>query len=856
VPPDQARRAALKNFGHQNSIKDAAYGVRGGGLAEALWQDLRFGCRMLLRNPGFTSVAIVTLALGIGANSAIFSVINSVLLKPLPFKEPGRLVAVWRTNFQTGDWHVQARRSDIKGVFSYPDFLDSREQDHLFESMAVFRTGGYTFTGQGEAVRLRAAVVSAAMFRLLGVAPIVGRDFEPEDDLPDNGLKVILSYQLWQSQFGSDPRIVGQTLKLTDRLYTVVGVMPSGFQFPIQADPIEVWATIAGDAQRTGNGPPNTEQRGNDYLNVIARLRPEASIEMAQAEMSTIASRVEAEHPDEDTGAGVRLVPEHEDLVGDAKPALLVLLAAVAAVLLVACANITSLQLARATGRYNEIAVRSALGAGRLRIVRQLVTESLLLAVGGGAVGLGLALAGTSLLVKLSPRDIPRLGESGLDTRVLGFTLLISLATGVVFGIAPALQTARADLFESLKEGGRSATDGKRRNRIRSGLVVAQVAAGFVLLAGAALLIQTLWHLQHIDPGFNSHDVFTFRVSLPSIRYSSPQQAVFYDRLVERVRALPGVRSASAVFPLPLTENVVDVSFSIEGRSFPTGQEPVTQYRWAVPGYFGTMGIPLMKGRDFEPADNQDGRPVIVVNDTLARRFFPDENPIGKHIQPGISTNGTNPVMREIVGVVGDVKHASLTRESDPEVYVPEGQQPFSAMAIVARVSTGPESIVPAVRGEVAALDQELPVTFARPMEDYVAESISRPRFNAMLLSIFAGLALILTAIGLYGVLAYAVAQRGHEIGVRMALGARSFDVVRSVVGYGMGLTLIGIVLGSAGALALTRLMSSLLFGVSTTDAWTQVVVAVVLWCVALLASFIPARRAASVDPILALRCE
>jgi putative ABC transport system permease protein len=534
----------------------------------------------------------------------------------------------------------------------------------------------------------------------------------------------------------------------------------------------------------------------------------------------------------------------------------LVLLGTVAAVLLVACANITSLQLARATSRFREITIRSALGAGRSRIVRQLLTESLLLAVVGGVVGLVLGIAATRVLVTISPRSIPRLAETGLDIRVLAFTLAVSLAAGVVFGIAPALQAARVDLFESLKEGGRASSAGKRRNQLRSGLVVAQVAVGFVLLTGAGLLLRTLWRLQHIDPGFNPRNVLTFVVSLPSVRYSSAQQADFYDRLLDRISVLPGVSSASAVFPLPLSENAVDVSFLIEGQSFPKGQEPLTQYRWSRPGYFGAIGIPLVSGRDFESGDDQNSRPVIIINRTLANRFFPSENPIGKHIQPGISLNGTNPVMREIVGVVGDVKHASLTRESDPEVYVAARQMPFPAMSIIARVETGPESVIPAARAEVHALDKELPVGAARPISDYITASISQPRFNAELLSIFAGLALILTAIGLYGVLSYAVAQRGHEIGVRIALGARSPDVVRSVVGYGLTLTLIGILLGGAGALGLTRLMRSLLFGVSATDAWTLVGVTVVFSGVALLASFVPARRAALVDPIIALRYE
>jgi putative ABC transport system permease protein len=691
---------------------------------------------------------------------------------------------------------------------------------------------------------------------LLGVAPALGRDFEESDDWPDNDLKVILSNQLWQSRFGADPGVLGQTLMLTNRAYTVVGIMPAEFEFPIQADSIEVWATIAGDAQRTGNGPANTEQRGNDYLNVIGRLKPDTWVETAQAEMATIAGRIEAEHPQEDTGAGVRLVSEHEDLVGRVRPALLLLLGAVGAVLLVAAANITSLQLARASSRIREVAIRSALGARRLRIIRQLLTESLLLSAAGGAVGLGLGLAGTRALVRLSPRDIPRLGDTGLDMRVLGFTLVVSIITGIIFGVAPAVQAARVDLSESLKEGGRAGSDGKGRNTFRSALVAAQVAVGFLLLTGAGLLIRTLWNLQHIDPGFNPGNVLTFVVSLPSVRYSSAQQADFYDRLLDRISGLQGVRSASAVFPLPLTENSVEVSFAIEGRQFPKGQEPLTQYRWVRPGYFGTMGIPLVNGRDFVAADDQKSRAVIIVNETLARQFFPDENPIGKHIQPGISSNGTNPVMREIVGVVGAVKHGGLTRETDPEVYVPARQMPFSAMAIVAKVETGPETVVAAVRGEVRALDTELPVSLARPMEDYVAASISRPRFNTVLLSIFAGLALILTAIGLYGVLAYAVAQRRHEIGVRVALGARSLDLVRSIVGYGMGLTLIGVVIGSGGALALTRLMASLLFGISPTDVWTLVGVAAVLGSVALLASYIPARRAGSVDPVIALRCE
>jgi putative ABC transport system permease protein len=815
-----------------------------------LFQDVRYGSRMLAKNPGFTAVAILTLALGIGANTAIFSVVNAVLLRPLPFAAPDRLVRV-----------VSVRMpANAPDNASYPDFLDWRARNHVFESMAVFRTGDFTLTRQGDAVQLAGAAVSADLFRLLGVRPSSGRAFLPEEDKPgaaDGGDAVILSHRLWQERFGTDRNVVGRTIDLDNKNFTVVGVMPAGFQFPIQAEPIDLWTTVAVDIGGPHGGKGMADQRGAHYLDVIARLKPNVSVGEADAEMNTIFSALGKQYPNDSAHRGARIVPERDHLVGDVRPALLVLLGAVGCVLLIACANVANLMLARATTRQKEVAVRSALGASRGRVFRQLLTESVVLSVLGSAAGLLLAVWGTNLLLRLIPEDVPRLSEVHLDGQVLAFTVVLSLLTGLLFGLAPAVQASKTTLTESLKEGGRGSTEGLHRNRVRSILVVTEVAVALVLLVGAGLLAQSFLRLERVDPGFDPHHVLTFALSLPDTRYSGARQVDFFQQVVAHVGRLPGVRSASAGGPLPLSRDEIDTRFDIEGQSVPESERPRTGYTWVEPGYFRTLGIPLHRGRDFTASDNLKATPVVIINEALARRFFPNEDPVGKRIEPGIG-NGypKGPPMREIVAVVGDIKQNSLEGDSSPNVYVPLRQSPLDFMTFIVSTEVAPESIVGAVRNQIQEMDKDLPMVNVKTLDQYLSQSVAQPQFNMLLVGLFAALALLLAAVGLYGVISYTVRQRRHEIGIRMALGAERRDVLRLVVGQAFVLTLIGVGIGLALALAATRFLASLLYGVRPTDPVTFFGVALLLGGVALFASYIPARRATKVDPMVALRYE
>ncbi|HLW80234.1 MAG TPA: ABC transporter permease, partial [Terriglobia bacterium] len=601
---------------------------------------------MLARSPGFAAVAVLTLALGIGANTAIFSVVNAVLLRPLPFPAADRIMRVVS---------VRTREKAVDDNVSYPDFLDWRAQNHVFEQMAVFRTDNTTLTGQGEPANLASAVVSADLFSLLGVKPALGRAFLPEEDKPGGaggGDAVILGHRLWESRFGAAPDIVGRTLRLDNRPFTVVGVMPPGFQFPIQGTPIDLWRTMAVDLIAPPGEKSMGSQRGAHYLDAVAQLRPNVTTAQAQAEMSAIVSRLNKQFSGSAPRA-VRIEPELDHLAGDVRSALLVLLAAVGCVLLIACANVANLLLARATSRQRELAIRGALGAGRARVIRQLLTESTLLALLGGALGALLALWGADSLVRLIPQDVPRLAEVSLDRRVLLFTTALSFLTGLLFGLAPAMQAVRSDLTESLKEGGRGSSEGRHRNQLRSILVVTEVAVALVLLVGAGLLIQSFWRLQRVDPGFNPHGVLTFKLSLPDAQYSTERQLEFFRQLIDRLDRLPGVRSASAALPLPLGGDEADTLFGIDGRPMAEADRPRTSYSWVEPDYFHTMGIALKAGRDFTVQDDLKATPVVIINETLAQRFFPHQNPLGQRISPGIG-NGykDGPPMREIVGVV------------------------------------------------------------------------------------------------------------------------------------------------------------------------------------------------------------
>ena len=808
-------------------------------------QDIKYGIRMLLKSPGLSIVATIALALGIGANTAIFSVVNAVLLKPLPFPNSDALMRVYEKD---------QRRGLLRGAYSYPNFFDLREQNHVFEHVAAYHDGDFIMTGRGEPVRISGGVVTADLFSVLGTAPVLGRTFLPNEDKPtETGRVVVLSERLFASRFNSDASVLNKQITLDGKQYTVVGVMPHAFEFPIQNEPLDLWTTIADDA---AGDSPVTAQRGAHFLRVIARLKPGVTESQAQAEADTIAARLEQQYPDENTHKGIHVESALKALVGDIRPALLILLGAVACVLLIACANVANLLLARAMTRHKEMAVRSALGASRLRVVRQLLTESVLLSLAGGVLGLILAVWWSDLLIALGKKDIPRAIQIGLDWRVLGFTLGVSVLTGLVFGLVPALHLSKTQLTESLKEG-RGAGAGARKNRVRGVLVVAELAIAVVLLVGAGLLIQSLWRLQHVNPGLQPENILTFNLSLPDVRYPSEKQVRFYRDLIVRMRSLPGVQSASAVMPLPLSGDRFSISFQIEGRPVAPKDEPSADLFIAETNYFRTMGIPIIKGRDFEDRDQHTSTPVIIITEQFARQYFPGENPVGKRIHPGISTwDNEDSTMREIIGVAGDVRNRALNTEPKPAYYMPQSQLPFTQLIAVVKSTNDPRALTGSLTREVRAMDPELPVFSVKTMEEYISSSVAAPRFNTTLLSIFAAVALVLTIIGLYGVMSYSVAQRTNEIGIRMALGAQTRDVLGLIVKDGMKLVLLGLVLGISGALGLTRLLSTLLFGVTTRDPVTFVAIAALLSFVAILACYIPAWRATRVDPLEALRCE
>jgi len=841
--PESARAAAEREIGNVAIVKEVTREQWGGAWLEQLGRDARYGLRLLRRSPGFTAVAVAALALGIGANAAIFSVVDGVLLRPLPFPEPDRIVAVEPLSTQSVRVPLSA---------SYPDFFDWKAQSHSFTAMASRRGIGMTMTGGSEAAHLAGQLVSSDFFTVLQTAPALGRAFVAADDRPGARV-VILSHELWQTRFGSDPGILGRSITLEGRPHTVVGVMPRGFQFPLDERNAEFWTSLAMD---TEGEKPWTSNRGLTAMNVIARLRPGVSQESAQAEMNAIAANLARQYPDDDRyRAEARVIPELRRAVGNVRTPLLVLLGAVGCVLLIACANVANLLLARATTRHRELAIRAAIGAGRRRVARQLMTESLILSLLGGAAGLGLALFGTRALLRLASSNIPRLGQVGLDARVFAFTLGISLLTAVLFGVAPAMRLSRTDLTESLKEGGRGSEGGVSHNRFRAALVVAETAIAAVLLAGAGLLIASLRHLEGVHPGFSPRDVVTFDTSLPETAYPEDKQSRFYDDLVSSVRARGGVRSAAAIFPLPLGDSHVGITFTIEGKPVPKSDEPAAAFRQVTPGYFTTMGIPILSGRDFTPRDEKSAPPVVIVNRALAARYFPGENALGKRIHPGIARDGES-VTREIVGIVGDVKHRALDEEDSPEFYVPHRQLSIADMTVVARIDGDPKILQRDARAIVASLDRDVPVFHVRTLDEYLVASVAQPRFNALLLSVFAGVALVLTAVGLYGVLAYAVSLRTREIVIRMALGARQNDILRMVVRRGLVLALSGVGIGLLVALLVTRLLRSMLFQVAPTDPLTFAGAGLLLAAVALAASWFPAHRATRLNPMEALRGE
>jgi putative ABC transport system permease protein len=811
---------------------------------EALLKDIHYAFRQLIKHPGFSLIAILVLALGIGANTAIFSVVNAVLLRPLPYRAPEKLVWLWGTN----------PLNDIpKESASYPDFADWREQAQSFETMAAYaRTSPILTEGDGEPERLPGAAVIGDFFSVLGVEPALGRKFLPEENEQGKGRVVILSHDLWQRRFGADPKVAGRQITVNGNPHTVVGVMPAGFQDPAPAarKAVQMWLPLTvSDNMRSS--------RRSDFLYVIARLKPDATIDRARAEMKGIASRLEKQYPETNTSWSVIVESLHETLTGDIRPALLLLLGAVAFLLLIACANVANLLLARASSRQREISIRAALGASRGRVIRQLLTENILLSVAGGALGLVIAVWGIHVLLALSPGNIPRLDSIGIDGQVLLFTLGMSLVTGVIFGLAPALTASKANLNDTLKEGGRGAMEGASGRRMRNVLAVAEIALSLVLLVGAGLLIRSFMQLQQVKPGFNPQHVLSVELSLPPAKYKEDAQVnQFFDQLLAAVAQQPGVEAATVSTDLPLGGNADFLAFSVEGRPLlPTDKTPDAEARVISPDYFRTLQIPVRNGRVFTDRDVAGVPDVAVINETLARKYFPGADPIGKRVTFG-DPKAPDVEWFTVVGVVGDVHGTRLSEEPYAQIYTSYRQTPRRAFTLIVRTAGEPSLMLKQIREQIWSLDRQQPLYNVRTFDQVLAQAVARPRFNMLLIAILAGVALVLAAVGIYGVISYSVTQRTHEIGIRMALGANATDVLKLVVGQGMLLAGIGLALGLIAAFAVTRIMSSLLFGVSATDPPTYFGLALLLGAIAFLACYLPARRATKVNPVTALRAE
>jgi putative ABC transport system permease protein len=800
---------------------------------ETFGQDLRYGARLLIQRPVFTLMALLTLGVGVGVNTAIFSVVNALLIRPLPYSDPGQLVVVFSST-------PQSRRSWV----SYHDLQDWRAQAQSFSEITAFAPQSVNLTGIEEPVRVRGGFVSSNFLNMLGVEPTLGRGFLPGEDAPGGDRVVVLNDGLWRGRYGGDPEVLGQKMILNGEVFTIVGVMPDSFRF--EWDEIEVWIPFP-------YFPNFANDRRSGSAGVIARMKPGVGFEQARAEMETVARRLAEQYPDTNKDRGVALTTLRETLVEDVRPSLLVLLAAVIFVLLIACANVGNLLLSRAVSRQKELALRAALGATRGRIIRQLLTEAALLSVMGGALGLLLGWWGTRLLVSLSPGGLPGGAQASLDATVFGFTLAISLLSGIVFGLAPALKFSRPDLIETLKEGGRASGDGAARNRVRAILVVSQVGLAMVLLIGSGLMIKSLRKLVEVDPGFDAGSLLTLEYRLPRNKYpEGKQQWEFHRQVVERVRSLPGVRSAALVRGLPFSGNGGSTNFVIPGRPEPpSGMEPRAQVNLVDSHYFDTLRIPLLKGRAFNEQDHADSTLVAVVNQSMLERFWPDEDPTGKQIR-SLPDGRTITV----IGVVGDVKQYGLDDPKVPQIYGLYAQSPIIFATLAIRTEGDPMSMAGAVRDAVWSVDRDQPMWKVRTMESLLENSVGQRRFILFLLGGFSALALLLAAVGIYGVISYLVTQRTHEIGVRMALGAERKDIMKMVLGQGMALTLVGVAAGLGASFALTRFLTSLLFSVSPTDLSTFTVVPLVLVSVAVVACFIPARRATKVDPMVALRYE
>jgi predicted permease len=838
---EEATYAARREFGNARLIEERGREVWQWPSLESLLADIRYALRMLRKNPGFTAVAVVTLALGIGANTAIFSVVNAVLLRPLPYQDPDRLVVV-----------LHYGTSPVAPA----NFLDWRSQNHVFERMGAAEYWTPNLSGVEKPERVWALHITSDILPLLGVQPILGRMFLPEEDQKGRGHEVILSYGSWQRRFGGSTAIIGQSVALDGEKYTIVGVMPPSFKFaPFWATKAEMWAPLSLTDRATS--------RGGNSLRVFARLKPGVTLEQARAEMATITGRLEKEYPGSNRDYIVR--PLKEKVVGDIQPALLILLGAVSLVLLIACANVAHMQLARSAARQREVAVRAALGAGRGRIIRQFLTESLLLTLLGAVAGVLLAFWGIHVLVALSPASIPRVDTVSLDRNVLLFVLAVSVFTGLGFGLAPALRASAVHLNDSLKEGGRGSGEGLRHNRLRSLLVASEFAMSLILLVGAGLMIRSFAALEAVDPGFSPEHVLSMIVSVTGAESAEPAHRVaFFRELLDRVRTLPGVESASAINHLPLAGDLWDRTLVIEGRPIPRpGEAEDAVYRMVLPGYFHTMKIPIVRGRDFAQSDGLQSPAVVVINEAMARRCWPGEDPIGKRF--ALEDSLPSPQWITVVGVAKNSAEKDWAAQPAPEMYLPylqnreylEGSASrFSYLTLAVRSTGDPAMLTSAIERNIGALDKNVTVSQVQTMEQAVTDATAEPRFYMLLLGAFAGVALILAAVGIYGVMSYSVSRRTHEIGLRMALGAKTGDVIRLMTRQGLLLALYGAIVGLAGALGLARLMSSLLYGVQPDDPLTLVGVLLILIAVGLIATYLPARRATKVDPMVALRYE
>jgi putative ABC transport system permease protein len=850
--PEEARYAALRDFGGVDQVRDQCRDIRSARVLQGFWQDVRYGFRLLKKNPGFTAVAVITLALGIGANTAIFSSVNAVLLKPLPYERPERLFLLWERFSRLGLDRV---------VVSASEFSDYRDQATGFEQIAAFDYASFNLTGGGEPERIQGAVVSASLFPLLGVKPLLGRTLRPEENNPGQDDVAVLSHGLWQRRFGSDTAAVGKRILLNGRSFTIVGVMPKEFKFPLPlfnvvggefVEAADLWLPVIFSERQL-------KVRGSRAYGVIVRLKPGVSQTQAQAELDVLTNRFARQFPEaypENIGFGARLYSLKEQASGSIRRPLLVLLASVGCVLLIACVNVASLLLARSSARQREVAIRAALGAERLRLIRQFLIESFLLAFIGGALGLLLAFLSVDFIIALGAATVPRFKEIKLDLWVFCFTFAASTMTGILCGLAPALQIATPDVSARLKEAGRSLTEGPGHSRLRSILVVSEIALALVLLICAGLLIQSFLRLHDVHPGFNPRGVLTMELSPPTSTYPSGRSvSAFFQQVVKHLETVPEVRSAGLVSILPLSGSNNDDFFFIEGRvSRDPADIPDEELRVIAGDYFQAMEIPLLTGRYFTAADSEEAPRVVIINQALARRYWPGEKALGKRITKGDPQ--ANPRWFTVVGVVGNVKHQGLDVEVKPEFYFPHAQYPQSSMIITVRSVSDPRRMTAAIRQAIRNVDKEQSVANVRTLDEVISDSVAPRRLSAVLLGLFSAVALTLASIGIYGVLSCLVTQRNHEIGVRMALGAQRKDILNLIVGRGLRLSLLGAAVGVAVSLVLTRFLEGMLFGVGQTDPPTFVGVCLILVGVSLLACFLPAHRAAKVDPMVALRCE